>query len=57
MFRTLRDYQIQAVPTLVIFDPKGNVIRKSCGFHEISEVDKRLTHIKNQADISPQDFR
>lgn len=52
-----RDYQIQAVPTLLIFDPKGNIIRKSCGFHEISEVDRRLTHIKSQADFSPQDFR
>lgn len=52
-----RDYQIQAVPTLLIFDPKGNVVRKSCGFYEISEVDRRLTHIKAQAEISPQDFR
>lgn len=52
-----RDYQIQAVPSLLIFDSKGNVIRKSCGFQEISEVDKRLIHIQGQAEFTPQDFR
>ncbi len=51
------EYQIQAVPTLVIFDQKGNVIRKSSGFNEISEVDKRLSKMKDKVDLMPQDFK
>ncbi len=52
-----RAYQIRAVPTLVILDSKGNIIRKSTGFNEISEVDKRLEKMKDKTVFSPQDFR
>ncbi len=52
-----RDYNIQVVPTLVILDSKGNVIRKSSGFNEISEVEKRLGVKKNQAELAPYDFK
>ncbi|MBS0603541.1 MAG: FAD-dependent oxidoreductase [Verrucomicrobia bacterium] len=52
-----RAYQIRAVPTLVILDSKGNIIRKSTGFGEISEVDKRLEKMKDKTVFSPQDFR
>jgi thioredoxin 1 len=50
-------YQIQVVPTLLIFDEKGNIIRKSIGFKEISEVDRRLEKMKGKQDFSPQDFK
>lgn len=52
-----REYRIQAVPTLLIFDSQGNVVKKSCGFNEISEVDKRLTKMKDKADLVSQDFK
>jgi thioredoxin reductase (NADPH) len=35
-------YQIQGVPTLLILDEKGNVIRKSVGLKEITDVEKHL---------------
>ncbi len=52
-----RQFQIRVVPTLVILDEKGNVVRKSSGFHEISEVDKRLEKLKDNAVFTPMDFR
>ncbi len=52
-----RQFQIRVVPTLIILDEKGNVVRKSSGFHEISEVDKRLEKIKDNAVFTPMDFR
>jgi thioredoxin reductase (NADPH) len=52
-----REYLIQAVPTLLIMDSKGKVVRKSCGFHEISEVDQRLTKVKNKESLSPHEFK
>jgi thioredoxin reductase (NADPH) len=51
------DYQIRAVPTLLILDEKGNVIRKSIGFKEIAEVEKRLEKIKGNAIFMPNDFK
>ena len=50
-------YQIQVIPTLVIFDENGNVIRKSTGYKEISDVEKYLEKIKDKPDLSPIDFR
>ena len=50
-------YQVHVVPTLIIFDEKGNVIRRSSGFKEISEVDKRLEKVKGKNELSPQDFK
>ncbi len=52
-----REYQIQVVPTLIIFDGKGKVIRQGSGFGEISEVGKRLETIKGSANVTPQEFR
>lgn len=50
-------FQIRAVPTLVILDEKGNIVRKSIGSNEISDVEKRLSKVKNQETISPLDFK
>lgn len=50
-------YQIQVVPTLVILDEKGRVIRKSSGFKEISEIEKHLENIKGDKELSPHDFK
>ncbi len=50
-------YQIRVVPTLMILDEKGNVVRKSSGVKEIADVEKRLEKIKDKFEVSPQDFR
>ena len=50
-------YQIQAVPTLMILDKQGNIIRKSVGFNEISEVETRLEKIKSKEELKAQDFK
>lgn len=50
-------FQIRAVPTLVILDEKGNILRRSSGFKEIGEVDKHLNKIKSQVAFSPLDFK
>ena len=50
-------YQVHVVPTLIIFDEKGNVVRKSSGFKEISEVDKRLEKMKGKNELVPHDFK
>jgi thioredoxin reductase (NADPH) len=52
-----REYQVQGVPTLLIMDSKGKVARRSTGFQEISEVDKRLTQVKNKDGIVLHDFK
>lgn len=52
-----RHYQIRAVPTLIILDSSGNIIRRSTGFKEISEVDKRLEQLKPKPLVTPQDLR
>lgn len=49
-------YQIRVVPTLVILDQKGNVIRKSIGFREIAEVERRLEKFGDKAALTAQDF-
>ncbi len=50
-------YQVHVVPTLIIFDEKGNIVRKSSGFKEISEVDRRLEKFKGKSDLVSQDFK
>lgn len=50
-------YQIRAVPTLLILDSKGNIIRKSIGTKDITDIDKRLYSMKEHTVIVPQDFR
>jgi thiol-disulfide isomerase/thioredoxin len=50
-------YQIQVIPTLLILDGKRNIIRRSNGFKEISDIDKRLEKIKGKKELFPQDFK
>lgn len=50
-------YQIFAVPTLLILDEKGNIIRRSSGIKEISEVGKRLEKAKGKDELTAQDLR
>ncbi len=50
-------YNVRAVPTLMIFDERGEVVRKSVGFGEISEIDKRLETMKEKSHVSSQDFK
>ncbi len=49
-------YQIRAVPTLLILDSKGNVIRRSIGSKEITDVDKRLHSLKDSDSLNVQDW-
>jgi len=50
-------YQIRVVPTLMIFDEKGNVIRKSSGIKEIVDLEKRLERTRDKETLSFQDFK
>lgn len=50
-------YGVLGIPTLIILDEKGNVIRRSVGVKEIGEVDKRLQKIKEKPFITSQDLR
>ena len=50
-------YNVRSVPTLMIFDEQGKLVRKSTGFTEISEIDKRLDTMKEKREVSPQDFK
>jgi thioredoxin reductase (NADPH) len=50
-------FQVRGVPTLIILDEKGNIVRRSTGFNEISDVEKRLVKVRDNALISPQDFK
>ncbi len=50
-------FGIQAIPTLVILDEKGTLVRKSVGFREIAEVEKRLMEFKEKTEFDPQDFK
>ena len=49
-------YQIRAVPTLLILDGEGRVIRKQVGSFEIAEVSKRLNTLKDLPAVTPKDF-
>jgi thioredoxin reductase (NADPH) len=50
-------FQIYAVPTLIILDEKGNSVRRSVGSKEISEVDRRLEKMKGNTIFSSLDFK
>jgi thioredoxin reductase (NADPH) len=50
-------YQIQAIPTLVVLDREGKVVRKSCGITEIAEVGKRLKSAKDRSKIDAEVFK
>ncbi|MGC1878160.1 MAG: FAD-dependent oxidoreductase [Rhabdochlamydiaceae bacterium] len=49
-------YQVSAIPTLIILDERGNVIRRSTGFKEISDVEKYLEKMDSKTEFSFQDF-
>ncbi len=49
-------YHITVVPTLIIFDSKGEIIRKSTGSREIAKIEKCLQKVKGKSDIAVQDF-
>ncbi|MBS0653729.1 MAG: FAD-dependent oxidoreductase [Verrucomicrobia bacterium] len=50
-------YQIRVIPTLVILDKEGKVVRKSSGSMEIAEVGKRLDSAKDSVHIDPAIFK
>lgn len=50
-------YQVQAIPTLIILDKDGKVVRKGVGSHEISEVGKRLESAREMTLIDAAAFR
>lgn len=49
-------YHINAVPTLIIFDANGKVIKRSTGSREIAKVGKALEKAKDKERINAQDF-
>jgi|SRR5579862_1349161 len=49
-------YHINVVPTLIIFDSKGEVVRKSTGSREIAKIEKCLQKVKGRSEIAAQDF-
>jgi thioredoxin reductase (NADPH) len=50
-------YQIQVVPTLIVFDEKGNMIRKSSGIKEIADLEKNLERTRDKEELSSLDFK
>jgi thioredoxin reductase (NADPH) len=50
-------YQLTAVPTLLIFDEKQHIVRKSIGTQEINEIDARLEGLKGAETIAPGSFK
>jgi thioredoxin reductase (NADPH) len=49
-------YQIRAIPTLLILDPKGQVLHRSVGSLEISSVNQRLSEMREDSFIKPKSF-
>ena len=50
-------YQVHAIPTLIVLDKEGKVVRKSCGINEIAEVGKRLNSAKGRPKIDAEVFK
>jgi thioredoxin reductase (NADPH) len=50
-------FQVRGVPTLIIFDERGAIVRKSTGLHEIVEMGKRLEKIRDNLLISSTEFK
>lgn len=50
-------YQLSAVPTVLIFDEKQHLIRKSIGIPEINTIDTCLEELKNAETITPANFK
>ncbi len=50
-------YQVHSIPTLIILDKEGKVIRKGAGSPEISEVGKRLENARDMTSIDAAAFR
>lgn len=50
-------YQVRGIPTMVILDAQGNVIRKVTGLQEIAGVHRKLDEVRNLASIDPESFK
>lgn len=50
-------YQIRGIPTLIILDSDGKIVRKSTGSYEIAEVGRRLDGAKQNTHIDPALFK
>ncbi len=48
-------YQVRSIPTLIIFDERGSIVRKVSGLEKISELEKQL--VKMNEIPSAQDFK
>jgi thioredoxin reductase (NADPH) len=50
-------YQVRGIPTMVILDAHGNVIRKVTGLQEIAGIHRKLDEVRSQSSIDPQSFK
>jgi thioredoxin reductase (NADPH) len=50
-------YHVRAVPTLVVFDSSGKLIRKGAGGQEISYLSRILNQLREQPTIEPSSFK
>ena len=50
-------YQIHVIPTLVVLDKEGKVVRKSSGSVEIAELGKKLDKVRDSPEINPMVFK
>jgi len=50
-------YQISGIPTLLVLDGKGSVIRTAIGLEETAEIAQRLENLKEGAAMDPHAFR
>lgn len=51
-----KKYQVRAVPTLLVLDPKGNILQTNVGLYEISKLDEKLSRMRDRENITYQDF-
>lgn len=56
MDELFREYHINVVPTLIVFDANGKIVQKSTGSREIAKVEKCLQKVKDKPEIFSQDF-
>jgi len=55
--RLCETYHIRSIPTLVVLNKEGKVMRKSSGIVEIAEVGKRLDKERDKANVDPIVFQ
>jgi thioredoxin reductase (NADPH) len=56
MDELFREYHVNVVPTLIVFDANGKIVQKSTGSREIAKVEKCLQKVKDKPEITSQDF-